>query len=316
MANKRPGVGYIILAYLLTKNRNRVVVTTNFDHLTEDALHDFFYETPLVIGHESLAGYAKQNTTRPVILKIHHDLLLSPRNIPSDIDALPEAWEGALRAVFGEYHPVFLGYAGNDGSVMKFLNGNVTFFQIGTLKRSYWVTYKDEALNDQVQNFLDAVDGVHIRGKGFDHFMFLLGNSLGFVFPEKDRLLAPFIKNFDKAYSDYDAFVTKTADVAFSAAAPAEKAAAPQATPSPARSVPDGKSAESALTHYSRATASFERERYDKALKELEQAVLLEPDKAEYHYSLGVTLHELNRFEEALKEKQMAVQLELDPEHH
>ena len=39
MENAIPSAGYVILSYLLSQTKNNVVITTNFDHLTEDAIN-------------------------------------------------------------------------------------------------------------------------------------------------------------------------------------------------------------------------------------------------------------------------------------
>ena len=51
MENVHPNVGYVVLAYLLVKTVHNVVITTNFDHLLEDALNYYEKSLPLVIGH-------------------------------------------------------------------------------------------------------------------------------------------------------------------------------------------------------------------------------------------------------------------------
>ncbi len=55
MEHARPSIGYVMLSHLLTETRHNVVITTNFDHLTEDAVNYYEQKIPLVIGHESLA---------------------------------------------------------------------------------------------------------------------------------------------------------------------------------------------------------------------------------------------------------------------
>lgn len=75
MEHVNPSVGYVVLSYLLTNTRHNVVITTNFDHLVEDAVNYYSQTIPLIIGHESLAHYISKQITRPTIIKIHRDLL-------------------------------------------------------------------------------------------------------------------------------------------------------------------------------------------------------------------------------------------------
>jgi len=70
-----PKTGYRLLAKILKDHRSfNIVITTNFDRLTEDAISTVG-KSPQVIGHESLAEFAKPLTTTPTVIKIHRDLL-------------------------------------------------------------------------------------------------------------------------------------------------------------------------------------------------------------------------------------------------
>lgn len=90
MENAVPQIGYVILAYLLCKTSHNVVITTNFDHLTEDAVNYYMHTMPSVISHESLAHYITEHITRPTIIKIHRDLLFDPANRTDEIGKLHE----------------------------------------------------------------------------------------------------------------------------------------------------------------------------------------------------------------------------------
>lgn len=120
MEHARPSIGYVMLSHLLTETQHNVVITTNFDHLTEDAVNYYEQKIPLVIGHESLAHYVTKQISRPTIIKIHRDLLLDPKNRTEELEVLHDNWKKALGEVFSEYHPIFIGYAGNDNSLMDF----------------------------------------------------------------------------------------------------------------------------------------------------------------------------------------------------
>lgn len=56
MEHARPSVGYVMLAYLLSRTNNNVVVTTNFDHLTEDAIR-YYAEMDIILGIMDLMKY-------------------------------------------------------------------------------------------------------------------------------------------------------------------------------------------------------------------------------------------------------------------
>jgi len=120
MENKEPSCGYSVLAQILAGGNHNIVITTNFDSLTEDALFIYTNKKPLVIGHASLANYISTNLSRPIIIKIHHDLLLSPKNSENEVACLDENFSKNLKDVFKYYTPLVIGYGGNDGSLMNF----------------------------------------------------------------------------------------------------------------------------------------------------------------------------------------------------
>ena len=57
MKDASPSGGYACLAFLLTQTPHKVVVTTNFDRLTEDAVTLYAHEFSLVVGHVAMAHY-------------------------------------------------------------------------------------------------------------------------------------------------------------------------------------------------------------------------------------------------------------------
>ena len=56
-----------------------MVVTTNFDNLVADAMAIHASRSPLIVGHEALAGFARPQLRRPLVAKIHRDLHLAPK---------------------------------------------------------------------------------------------------------------------------------------------------------------------------------------------------------------------------------------------
>ena len=63
-------------------------ITTNFDDLLADALYLFTNSRPLVIQHESLAAFIRPTRTRPLVVKLHGDHRLAPRNTALETEAL------------------------------------------------------------------------------------------------------------------------------------------------------------------------------------------------------------------------------------
>lgn len=122
MSEKEPSYGYSVLAQILADTPHRVVITTNFDNFVADALSIYTRTFPFVCAHESLTGFLRAVSRHPVVAKIHRDLLLEPINTPEGTATLLPGWIKALTELFKFYTPVVIGYGGNDGSLINFLD--------------------------------------------------------------------------------------------------------------------------------------------------------------------------------------------------
>ncbi len=199
----RPSAGYLMLAQMLTQSPHNVVITTNFDHLTEDAVSKFTGRIPLVIGHENLAKYVTGQPTRPTIIKIHRDLLLEPKSATTALQTMDKQWAPALDRIFSNYHPVFLGYAGNDKSVMDYLQANAGRFKTDW-KKPYWMFYGEEVKSPTVRKFLEDSDGIRMFGCGFDEVMVWMGQALGYELPDLGAIQEREMEAFGVARQAYD----------------------------------------------------------------------------------------------------------------
>jgi len=123
MRGATPRLGYYHLAKILTADKTSInlVITTNFDSLTEDAIFMYTDKKPLVVTHELLAQYMDFLANKPIVAKIHRDLMLRPKSLESEICQLAEAWEPVLKKALSIYSPIVIGYGGNDESLMGLL---------------------------------------------------------------------------------------------------------------------------------------------------------------------------------------------------
>lgn len=202
----QPNAGYLMLAQMLTRSPHNVVITTNFDHLTEDAVDRFTDKMPLVIGHENLAEFVTGQPSRPTVIKIHRDLLLEPRSATTALLSLSEKWKPALEKIFSNYHPVFLGYAGNDKSVMDYLMANAERFK-GEWKKPYWLFYGDKVTSPVVWEFLEQSEGIRIFGCGFDEVMVRLGLAFGYELPDLGKIQEREMEAFGEVRKAYQKII-------------------------------------------------------------------------------------------------------------
>lgn len=189
MDKARPSGGYVHLALIMANTTNNVVVTTNFDHLVEESLVQYARKMPMVIGHEKLAPYAKGTIARPTVVKIHRDLFTDPISNPEELNKLHDEWVEVLDNLFSHYHPVFIGYAGNDNSVMDFLCNNVDKFNSDQWAFPYWLIYGDQLPEGKVKRFLESSNGYLISHMGFDQVMIFLSNALGQRLPSEKEYI-------------------------------------------------------------------------------------------------------------------------------
>ena len=173
MEGVEPSCGYSVLAQILANGKHNIVITTNFDSLTEDALFIYTQKKPLVIGHASLADYISTNLTRPIIIKIHHDLFFSPKNGVDDVGCLDKNFSKNLKDIFKYYTPLVIGYGGNDGSLMSFLE-ELDHFE----ESIFWFYIEGNRPKERIINLIKKVSGKFVPIKGFDDLMIQLGDKL------------------------------------------------------------------------------------------------------------------------------------------
>ena len=177
MSGKDPSPGYSILAAALATQppRHNVVITTNFDNLVADSLAIYSDTFPFICGHESLTAFVRASMRRPLICKIHRDLLLAPQNDPRSLRRLHDAWGTALRGLFQQYTPIFIGYGGNDDTLMDLLES----LQLGDIKgQMIWCYYEGGTPSERIVNVVSDHQGVLVPTPDFDLLMVLLGERM------------------------------------------------------------------------------------------------------------------------------------------
>jgi len=294
----RPSAGYLLLAQLLTNSPHNVVITTNFDHLTEDAVTKFTGRLPLVIGHENLAGYVTGHPSRPTVIKIHRDLLLEPKSATTALQTMDKQWESALEKIFSNYHPVFIGYAGNDKSVMDYLLANAGRFKTDW-KKPYWMFYGQEVKSPTVRQFLEESDGIRMFGCGFDEVMVRMGQALGCRLPDLGEIQEQEMEAFGEIRQNYTKIITNPylpileeianlVDYEHSNDAIEKCRLITSLVP------------EFAKGHYWYARCLEGIKKYDVAEREYREAIRLNPTDTYSFWGLGNLLFELKRFGEAI----------------
>jgi tetratricopeptide (TPR) repeat protein len=133
----------------------------------------------LVCGHESLTGFIRPNLQRPLVAKIHRDLLLNPKNEPAELEKLPKEWVSALKMIFESYTPIVIGYGGNDGSLMGFLES------LPPIKGGlFWCYRTGDEPDIRIHKIVKKHDGSMVPILGFDELMLQLWEKLKLKSPK------------------------------------------------------------------------------------------------------------------------------------
>lgn len=176
IVGKEPSCGYSVLAQVLAAAQHDIVISVNFDSLMEDAMFIYTKKRPLVCGHELLVEFVKPSQTRPLIAKIHRDILLAPKSNPDETCELEKGWERVLSDIFKTYTPIVIGYGGNDGSLMGFLE------KISNIEGGIFWCYRDEDKipDGRIQTLVKRQKGFFVPIEGFDEMMVQLNSCLGY----------------------------------------------------------------------------------------------------------------------------------------
>lgn len=320
MQDKEPSLGYRVLSLLLTKarkeeakkedqkkeyeledsNQHNLVITTNFDSLTEDALFLYSDKKPLVISHESLAAYIDSDTQRPIIAKVHRGLMFAPFNSPETTDHLEKEWHEALDYAFKTYTPVVIGYGGGDGSLMTYLQ------QSTSNKGIYWCYLDKYGLpNSVIQKFVRRRNGCLVKIDGFDKFMLELGLTM---FP--NEIMPPstseYLKNqMDTRVKNYTEQYNKTRQME------EVKDILPIINSAEEKYEEDmGKKTKlNYWDYFFRADRKYNDRDFSGAIDDYGEAIKLRPNDAFAYFTRGISYHDLKQYEQAIRDYDKAIEL-------
>ena len=181
----KPSYGYYALAEILASDdlaspsRHNVVITPNFDNLPAETLGALGKKIPIVIGHSAITEFARPTLKRPLIIKFHHDFLLSPKSDPKDVGNMADGYSKALAEIFRLYTPIVVGYGGNDGSLMGLLENLPEKSIPGGI---LWCWRKGDPPGSRIESVVSKQAGTLIEISGFDELMTLLEAPFGHVF--------------------------------------------------------------------------------------------------------------------------------------
>lgn len=151
MREAQPSLGYDLLSKLMNGTGNNVVITTNFDHLTEESFTLNHLGFPQVLDPNTAHEMQGMPLEYPLIAKVHGDAMLNPLNRSGELKELAPVWLDKLPAIFANYIPIVIGYGGGDRTLMAYLK------RCTWLKQVYWCSMGEQE-TDTIEQFLQAED--------------------------------------------------------------------------------------------------------------------------------------------------------------
>ena len=202
--SKLPSIGYSYLVSLFQSAYFDTVFTTNFDDLINEAFYQFSRERPTLCAHDSSIKGVSVNSSRPKIIKVHGDYLFdSIKSTLNETESLETNTREKLIEFTKKYGLIFLGYAGNDRSIIDVINYLLRqdeFLGNGI----YWCLRRDDEINPDLHKILKRERVYYIEIDGFDEAMAelhykIVGEGLSlesnFKSTKRESMLASFIED-------------------------------------------------------------------------------------------------------------------------
>ena len=110
---KTPTKAHHAIAHLVRVGYVRVIVTTNFDRLMENALREQGIEPTVIGSADALAGAEPLTHSRCYLLKLHGDYKDARiLNTDQELSAYPDAYDRLLDRIFDEHGLIICGWSG------------------------------------------------------------------------------------------------------------------------------------------------------------------------------------------------------------
>lgn len=179
---KTPSRGHLAIAELVKRGSVKVIVTTNFDRLMEQALDAVGVAPQVITRPEAVNGMKPLAHAPATVIKVHGDYLdLGSRNTPSELDQYPDEWVTLLARVFDEYGLIVSGWSAEwDTALVKLMESSPN-----RRYPLYWDTRSSKGSN--AQTLLAARSGQIVPTAGADEMF----NELLSGLEALDRLAEP-----------------------------------------------------------------------------------------------------------------------------
>ncbi|WP_084182319.1 SIR2 family protein [Mycolicibacterium austroafricanum] len=111
---KIPSPGHRAIAELVKRGTIKVIVTTNFDRLMEQALDGAGIQPQIITRAEAVGGMTPLTHAHVTLIKLHGDYAeLDTRNTVDELTSYPAEWSDLLARIFSEYGLLISGWSGD-----------------------------------------------------------------------------------------------------------------------------------------------------------------------------------------------------------
>ncbi|WP_331764208.1 SIR2 family protein (plasmid) [Streptomyces anulatus] len=161
--SKGPTAAHRAIAQLVKRGSVRVILTTNFDRLTERALQEVGISPQVVSRPDQIKGIKPLTHSQVTVIKLHGDYAdLEQRNTVDELDTYPDELQQLLDRVLDEYGLIVCGWSADwDKALVRAVEG--------TRSRRYplfWSQYGQ--FSDAARRLTSQHDAAVIDGKSAD----------------------------------------------------------------------------------------------------------------------------------------------------
>ena len=117
---RKPTKAHHAIAQLIASNAVRVVITTNFDRLIENALRDAGVEATVIASNDAISGATPLVHARCTLIKVHGDYLDARiKNTDAELDDYSPAMNALLDQVFDNFGLLVVGWSGEWDTALR-----------------------------------------------------------------------------------------------------------------------------------------------------------------------------------------------------
>lgn len=169
--NKKPTQTHHLIANMVKNGLIKIIITTNFDRLMEDALNSADVDYTIISSGEELTASHPREHSHCWLLKLHGDYKrLTIKNTTKELEKLDLNIESELQEIIDRYGIVVMGYSGSDEGVMSCFEKRNSKYTL------YWLTRSEPT--DRIKELIDKDEGRLIVRKSADNFLKELSSKI------------------------------------------------------------------------------------------------------------------------------------------